>query len=113
MTSTPFRDTAKKIAESKDYLAMSVGCDRARSHTWWKRLVEYGPWESRGYGRVGPPDREALAGIAKLFGTTPDQVATMIAADWYDVHPEAEVSTRALRLGPLLDRLDDADADMM
>ena len=77
---------------------MSVECDRARSHTWWKRLVEYGPWESRGYGRVGPPDREALHGIARLFGTTAEHVATMVAADWYGVDPETEVSTQVLRL---------------
>jgi hypothetical protein len=113
MADTPFRDTASTIHRSKDYLTMSVECGRARSHTWWKRLVEYGPWQSRGYGRVGPPDLEALDGIASLFGTTTDQVAAMVAADWYGVHPETNVLTRMLRLSPVLDALDEDDAKLV
>jgi hypothetical protein len=112
-SATPFRDTAAKIAGDKGYLAMSVGSDGARSHTWWKRLVEYGPWQTRGYGRLGPPDPDALDGIAKLFGTTAEQVAVMVAADWYSVHPTADVSTRVRRLSPLLDRLNEADAELV
>jgi hypothetical protein len=93
---------------------MSVECGRARSHTWWKRLVEHGPWgQGPGYGRVGPPDPEALEGIAELFGTTVEQVAAMVAADWYGVNPDTDVSTRVLRLGPVLDNLDDADAELV
>lgn len=102
------------IANSKDYLTMSVECGRARSHTWWKRFVEQGAWgESPGYGRVGPPEPQALDGIARLFGTTRDQVAKMVAADWFGVHPETEVSTRVLRLSPVLDALDEADAKLV
>lgn len=110
---TPFRDTAARIAKDKGYLAMSVGSDGARSHTWWKRLVEYGPWQTRGYGRLGPPDPEALDGIAKLFGTAAEQVAVMVAADWYEVRPTGDVSARVRRLGPLLDRLNEADAELV
>lgn len=91
---------------------MSVECDRARSHGWWKNLVEYGAWHGPGSTRVGPPDPEALDGIAKLFGTTVDQVAAMVAADWYDVHPDTRISARAQRLGPALDSLTEADADL-
>jgi len=110
---TPFRDTAARIAQDKGYLAMAVGSDGARSHTWWKRLVEYGPWQTRGYGRLGPPDPEALDGIAKLFGTTAEQVAVMVAADWYGVRPAADVSAHVRRLSPLLDRLNEADGELV
>lgn len=91
---------------------MQHGSDRARSHAWWKNLVEYGAWEGPGV-RVGPPSPEALAGIAKLFGTSEEQVCAMIAADWYGVHPDTELSARTQRLGPVLDKLSDSDADLV
>ncbi|MEV0876613.1 hypothetical protein AB0I85_02120 [Micromonospora echinofusca] len=112
MNDTPFRSMAGKLSAQMDYVTMSVMCDRARSHAWWKNLVEYGAWKGPG-GRVGPPDPEALPGIAKLFGTTEKQVAAMIAADWYGVLPNAEVSTSALNLGPLLDELDESDLELV
>jgi hypothetical protein len=112
MSESPFRDTAKEISRTKDYVTMSVECDRARSHAWWKNLVECGAWRGPGT-RVGPPTPEALDGIAKLFGTTVEQVSAMIAADWYGMHPDADVSARALRLGPTLDELDEADAELL
>jgi hypothetical protein len=92
---------------------MSFDSQRARSHGWWKNLVEHGAWQGPNTTRVGPPDREALPGIAKLFGTTVDQVAAMVAADWYEVYPDTEVSARALRLSPALDRLSEADAELV
>lgn len=110
---TPFRDIAAKIAQDKGYMAMAFGSDMARSHTWWKRLVEYGPWQTRGYGRLGPPDPEALDGIAKLFGTTAEQVAVMVAADWYGVRPTTDVSADVRRLSPLIDRLNEADGELV
>lgn len=113
MRREPFRDTARKIAQTKDYLTMSVECNRARSHGWWKNLVEYGAWRGPGNNRVGPPTPEALKGIAVLFGTTEKQVAAMVAADWYGVHPDLDVSTRVLRLGPVLDQLAEPDAELL
>lgn len=113
MTITPFRDTAQEIAKRMDYISMSVEGGRARSHGWWRNLVEHGPWRGPGATRVGPPDPEALPGIAKLFGTSPDQVAKMVAADWYGVQQDEAVSAQALRLGPVLDRLSDSDADLL
>lgn len=92
---------------------MSVECDRARSHGWWKNAVEYGAWKGPGTNRVGPPDRDAIPGIAKLFGTSEEQVAAMIAADWYGVHPNADISARALRLSPVLDQLTEGDAEIV
>jgi len=115
MTSTPFRDTAKQIYSqmSNDYIMMQVGSDRARSHGWWRNLVEHGAWKGPGGNRVAPPSPDALKGIAKLFGTTVEQVEAMIAADWYNVHPDTEVSARALRLSSALDQLDESDAEMV
>jgi hypothetical protein len=112
MTRTPFRDTAKEINRTKDYLDMSVACDRARSHGWWRNLVEHGAWAGPG-GRVGPPTPESLPGIAKLFGTSVEQVSAMIAADWYDVQPDNAPSARTLRLSAGLDDLDDAAAALV
>ena len=64
-------------------------------------------------GRVGPPDREALGGIAKLFGTSPERVAEMVAADWYGVRTEIDVSDRVLNLSHILDALSDDDAKLV
>lgn len=87
---------------TKDYIAMSVDSDRdrVRSHSWWKNLTEWGAWNGPGATRVGPPDPEALPGIAKLFATSVEQVAAMVAADWYGVHPDTELSARTPRPGP-------------
>ncbi len=101
------------VATTKDYLTMSVESNRARSHGWWKNLCEYGAWRGPGDTRVGPPDPGALEGIAKLFGTTTEQVAAMIAADWYGVHPDTDIPARVLRLGPILEQLTDADAELL
>jgi hypothetical protein len=113
-TETPFRDTATALRDSKGYLRMQVECDDARSHTWWKRLVEDGPWGSRpGVGRVGPPEPDTLGPIANLFGTTPERVAEMIAADWYGVRPENGVSNHTRNLSYLLDALEDDDVSLL
>ncbi|MFF4835495.1 hypothetical protein [Streptomyces sp. NPDC001315] len=110
MTNTPFRDTAKALAERMDYIAMQVGCDRARSHSWWRNVVEHGPWKGQ-QGRTAPPTPDEWAGIAKLFGTTEDQVCAMISADWFGVQPGAEVSARVMKLAPLLDELTEKEAE--
>jgi hypothetical protein len=73
--------------------------------------VERGPWGED--DRVSPPGPETLAGFANLFGTTVEQVQVMIAADWYGVHPDVDISARALRLGPVLDGLEQGDADLV
>jgi hypothetical protein len=115
MTDTPFWDKARELARKMDYVDMQVGSRRARSHAWWRRMVEYGPWGggSSGAGRVGPPEREAIPGIAVLFDTTPERVAEMIAADWYGVETDARVSSRVLNLSHLVDGLDDEDVALV
>jgi hypothetical protein len=113
MTPTPFQETAQQIARNKSYVVMSADSGEARSHGWWKNLVEKGAWGSAGAGRVGPPDDKAIAGIAKLFGTSEEQVAAMIAADWYGVHGDADLSPRVQRLAPALDNLDQHDFDLV
>jgi|GEM_PF-4442927 hypothetical protein len=37
----------------------------------------------------------------------------MVAADWYGVYPDTEISARVLRLGPTVDRLEDADVELL
>jgi len=114
MVEGPFREAARRIAVSgKDYISMSVLSDRARSHGWWRNVVEYGPWQGPGETRVGPPTPEAVHGIAKLFGTTPERVSEMIAADWYGVEKNSEFSARVKKLAPNIDLLDEADAELV
>lgn len=113
MSDTPFMDKAKELARSMGYPAMQVHSDDALSHAWWRRLVQYGPWgEGPKTGRVTPPSPERLEGIAKLFGTTPERVAQMIAADWYGVRRGIAVSDRVLNVSHLIDRLSDEDAEL-
>ncbi|MGW2645030.1 hypothetical protein ACWC2T_08920 [Streptomyces sp. NPDC001393] len=114
MASSPFRDTARTIARKKDYISMSVECDRARSHSWWKNIAECGAWGvTSGGARVGPPTPDEFPGIAKLFGTTVEQVAAMVAADWYGQEPHGGVSPRVMNLAPLLDQLTPEQADAL
>ncbi|MET7304986.1 hypothetical protein [Embleya sp. NPDC005575] len=112
MTDSPFRDTTKALAQRMDYIAMQVGCDRARSHSWWRNVVEYGPWKGS-QGRTGPPTPDEWDGIAKLFGTTRDQVRAMIAADWFGIQPGTEVSARVMKLAPLVDKLTEKEAEAL
>ncbi|MFG2976791.1 hypothetical protein ACGFYY_27865 [Streptomyces sp. NPDC048331] len=112
MTSTPFRDTAKALTEHMDYIAMQVGCDRARSHSWWRNIVEHGPWKGQ-QARTAPPTPDEWAGIAKLFGTTEEQVCAMIAADWFGVRPGTEVSARVMQFAPVLDELSEKEAEAL
>lgn len=93
-----------------DYISMQVGCDRARSHSWWRNVVEHGPWKGQ-QARTAPPTPDEWPGIAKLFGTTEDQVCEMIAADWFGVRPGTEVSARVMKLAPLLDELTETEAE--
>ncbi|MFI2734767.1 hypothetical protein [Streptomyces sp. NPDC018711] len=113
MTSTPFRDTVKSISRTKDYIEMQVESDKARSHSWWRNVVEYGPWRGPGNTRVGPPTPDEFPGIAKLFGTSEEQVQAMIAADWYNIEPHGGVSPRVMNLAPMLDQLSDEQADAL
>lgn len=92
---------------------MSYESNRARSHGWWKNVVEHGAWAGPNGVRVGPPDPEAINGMAELFGTTEQQVSEMIAADWYGVVPDTELSSRVLRIGHLIDQLDESDAALI
>lgn len=91
-----------------DYVALQVGCDKARSHGWWRNLVEHGPWEGPNGVNVGPPPPKTWAGIAKLFQTTTDQVRQMIASDWFGVNPN-QLSPMVMQLAPLVDQLTPSD----
>ncbi|GAA3461049.1 hypothetical protein GCM10018963_30620 [Saccharothrix longispora] len=101
------------MAERMDYISMSIGCDRVRSHGWWRNVVVFGAWSGPGESRVAPPPPEAMTGIAKLFGTTEEHVKAMVAEDWYGVAPASGPSGRVQRLALLIDRLSEPDADLV
>lgn len=92
---------------------MSVHSDRARSHGWWRNVVEFGPWNGPGETRVGPPTPEAIQGIAKLFGTTTERVSAMVAQDWYQVGQTSGHSSRVARLAHGIDQLNEDDTDLV
>jgi hypothetical protein len=111
MTSTPLQDSLRHIYESgKDWVTMSVEADRARSHSWLKNMAEQGAWGNAGAGRVGPPTPDQFSGLAKLLGTTPEQVAAMVCTDFYGIDTGAGHSARVQRLAPAIDGLREADA---
>ncbi len=112
MTITPFRDKARQIAESSDYMTMQVRSQKARSHSWWRNVCEYGPWEGPNGTHTGPPTPAEFDGVAKLFKVSTDQVARMIAADWYGVPMNGPVSDRSSRVVVKLESLSAADAKL-
>lgn len=115
MSSTPFRDTAQQVADrlGSDYAAMQVHSDRARSHAWWRNVVNHGAWAGPAGTRVGPPDPESIPGIAQLFGTTEEQVQSMIAADWYGVVPDGSYTAQTQRIAANLENLAEDDRDLV
>jgi hypothetical protein len=45
MTDEPFRRKAIQVYRRLGrYEAMAAGCDHARSHAWWRNLVDNGAW---------------------------------------------------------------------
>lgn len=63
--------------------------------------------------RVGPPTPEEFKGLAKLLGTTPDQIASMVVADFYGVDTGDGFSARMQRLSPIIDGLAESDAELI
>jgi len=96
-----------------DYVRMSVASDQARSHSWLKNMTERGAWGKSGAGRIGPPTPSEFPGLARLLGTTEKVVAAMVVADFYGVDLETGYSARTQRMAPLLDGLEDSDADLV
>jgi hypothetical protein len=114
MTKTPFQDSLQQLNRSgKDWVTMSVEADRARSHSWLKNMAEQGAWGSTGGGRVGPPTPDEFGGLAKLLGTTADQVAAMVVADFYGIDSGAGFSARVQRIAPTIDELAEEDAEVI
>jgi hypothetical protein len=64
------------------------------------------PW------RVGPPDRNAVNGIATLLGSTPGRVNEMVAEEWYGV-AMTDQSARVRGLSSRLDALGSDDAALV
>ncbi|GGW79571.1 hypothetical protein GCM10010383_03950 [Streptomyces lomondensis] len=101
-----FTERARTLASYMTLAEMEAGCDHVRKASWWSRITRFD--ES-----VQPPVYdEEIAGIAKLFGTTREQVRAMIAEEWLGVAPE-KVSSRVKRIMPQVDALEDADFKMV
>jgi hypothetical protein len=114
MTTSPLRDSLTKLrASGMDYIVMSVNADQARSHSWLKNMAEQGAWGKAGAGRVGPPTPDQFPGLAKLLGTTEESVAAMVATDFYGVDTSVGYSARVRRIAPILDTLEEPDADLV
>lgn len=112
--STPFTDKAREIARTTTYAEMSRRSNGALSHEWWRRLAAHGPWGgSMATGRVTPPAREAIPGIALLFGLPGARVAEMIAEDWFSARPEGGLTDRVLNARHAIDSLSDEDYGMV
>lgn len=76
-------------------------------------MAEHGAWGRGGAGRVGPPTPDQFPGLARLLGTSEDQIAAMVVADFYKVDTGNEFSARVRRLAPKLENLAEDDADMV
>jgi hypothetical protein len=115
MTDEPFRDSLIKLsAAGKDWQAMSYESNKARSHSWFRNMVEYGAWGvTSNRARVGPPTPDEFEGLAKLLGTTSEQVASMVVSDFYRVDTGNGFSARMQRLSPIVDSLAEADAELI
>ncbi|MBZ6256725.1 hypothetical protein KVH22_14395 [Streptomyces olivaceus] len=97
-----FTDKARAISRYMTLAEMEEGCDRVRKASWWGRVV-------RCDESTQPPYYDIeIAGIAKLFKTTQDQVRTMITEEWFGVAP-AKTTSRVRRLAPQIDALHDKD----
>ncbi|MGA5329171.1 hypothetical protein ACPCJT_22660 [Streptomyces griseoincarnatus] len=97
-----FTDRVRMINRYKTLAEMEEGCDRVRKASWWGRVARFD--ES-----TQPPFYDVeIAGIAKLFNTTQEQVRAMITEEWFGVAP-AKASSRVKRMAPQIDSLHEND----
>ncbi|MFI6392490.1 hypothetical protein [Nonomuraea sp. NPDC050540] len=98
METRPFTNEARKIrSEGYSYKDMADGCRGARSTAWWHALINEKACQ--------PPPPQAVPQIAALFGLPHEEVAAMIALEWYGVRPHSGHSTRADALAGLYDQM--------
>src|SRR5438270_4352897 len=91
----PFTQTVIRLNRSGvRYYDMQQDSGEARSSGWFNKVANR--------ERVSPPPPETLDGLARLFGTTPEAVASMVAEEWYGIRPDEPTHDRVKRLAPAL-----------
>lgn len=101
-----FRDAVRRANEQGvTFTRLSFKSNEARSQVWFNKVAN-------GVSGVNPPPPEIVGDIAKALEITREQCAALICDGWYGVRAD-EVSTRVGRLAPALDKLSDADAELV
>ncbi|EID52828.1 hypothetical protein [Saccharomonospora xinjiangensis] len=87
------------------FTRMAFKSNEARSQVWFNKVAN----EVDG---VSAPPPEKIPGIAKALDLTREQCTALICEGWYGVRAE-DVSPRVQQLAPALDKLGDADAELV
>ncbi|MER6530594.1 hypothetical protein [Streptomyces sp. NPDC001508] len=108
MTEKPFTSRVQHLFKHITYEQMAEESCGTRSASWWRHV------QLEQTDRFNPPPPKDLPGIAKLFGTTEEQVAAMIANEFYGItrfpNPRSE---RERRFAEDLNALSEEDADLV
>ncbi|MFE1285977.1 hypothetical protein [Streptomyces sp. NPDC058751] len=108
MTETPFTSRVQHLFK---YITYEQMCDQSggtRSASWWRHV------QLEHTDLYNPPPPKDIPGIARLFGATEEQVAGMIAREFYGVsrYPNLR-SERERHFAPYLNALSEEDADLV
>ncbi|MFD0001386.1 hypothetical protein ACFVJ4_03040 [Streptomyces sp. NPDC127178] len=108
MTDKPFTRRVQHLFKHITYEQMAEESGGTRSASWWRHV------QLEQSDRFNPPPPKDLPGVAKLFGATEEQVAAMIAHEFYGVtrfpNPRSE---RERRFAEDLNALSEEDADLV
>ncbi|MFH9038885.1 hypothetical protein ACH4FA_05910 [Streptomyces sp. NPDC017966] len=108
MPEKPFTSRVQHLFKYFTYEQMAEESGGARSASWWRHV------QLEQTDRFNPPPPKDLPGIAKLFGGTEEQVAAMIAHEFYGVTRFPELrSERERRFARDLNALSEKDADLV
>lgn len=108
MTETPFTSRVQHLFKHITYEQMAEESGGTRSASWWRHV------HLEQTDLFNPPPPKDLPGIAKLFGTTEEQVAAMIAHEFYGVarYPNLR-SERERHFAQDLNALSAEDSDLV
>ncbi|MGY4978036.1 hypothetical protein ACWCYL_12855 [Streptomyces sp. 900105755] len=108
MTEKPFTSCVQHLFKHLTYEQMAEESGGTRSASWWRHV------QLEQTDRFNPPPPKDLPGIAKLFGATEEQVAAMIAHEFYGITRFPNLrSERERRFAKDLNSLSDEDADLV
>jgi hypothetical protein len=108
MTEKPFTRRVQHLFKYLTYEQMAEESGGTRGASWWRHV------QLEQTDRFIPPPPKDLPGIAKLFGGTEEQVAAMIAHEFYGVTRFPNLrSERELRFAKDLNALSEEDTELM